>query len=419
MNKWKSITAAMIGNALEYYDVMLYGFFAMVISPLYFPSADPLTSRLSALGAFGLGFLARPLGGLIFGHIGDKYGRKKALIISILLATVPTFTIGILPTYETIGLLAPLVLIFCRLLQGLCTSGEYSGAAILIAEYSEQNKSGFACSLLPASSLIGALAGTTLGALVTLEGMPPWAWRIPFLLSFLVGIFGFYLRTRLAESPVFKEVYDHHQVEKYPLVGLLKTQKNNFFCSMAVGASQIAFFYISTTYIIGLSGTSKGAISSHQSMLLNTGLMLMMMISLPFMGYISDKVGIRRLMLSGTMLTIIFSLPLFWFLHQEISTLRIIIAMLILACLTTSFVGPGVAFLAHSLFPVQERYTGVALGVSLGEALFGAITPITVSYLMTLTDNGIAPALYLMLCSFIGWLGVRNAKIQEVTHHPV
>ena len=181
MNRNKSMVSAMIGNALEYYDVMLYGFFALTIAPLYFPSNSPLTSHIAAMGAFAAGFLVRPLGGLIFGHIGDTYGRKKALVLSVLLATIPTFMIGILPTYDAIGIWAPIILICCRLVQGLCVAGEYVGASILIAEYTQRNKAGFACSLLPSSSLIGATIGSAFGAIATLSSMPPWAWRVPFM----------------------------------------------------------------------------------------------------------------------------------------------------------------------------------------------------------------------------------------------
>jgi MHS family proline/betaine transporter-like MFS transporter len=164
MKKKKMIFAAMIGNALEYYDFTLYGFFAAYLSPFYFPSDNPTTSMIASFGAFAAGFLMRPIGGLIFGHLGDRYGRKMALFISILLITLPTLTIGLLPTYAQIGFFAPLIIVICRLAQGICTAGEYTGATVLIAEYTEKNQPGFACSLLPASSLVGAILATGLGA---------------------------------------------------------------------------------------------------------------------------------------------------------------------------------------------------------------------------------------------------------------
>jgi MHS family proline/betaine transporter-like MFS transporter len=411
MNRKNPAISAMIGNALEYYDVSLYGFFALMIAPLYFPSSNPLASHIAALGAFAVGFLVRPLGGLIFGHIGDTYGRKRALVLSILLATIPTFTIGILPTYEAIGVWSPVILVCCRLAQGLCTAGEYSGASILIAEYSKQNKVGFACSLLPASSLIGACLGSALGAIVTLSSMPTWAWRIPFLLSIMVGIFGFYLRRQLPESLVFKKASSDQKLEKYPVVGVLKHHKRNFFCAMGIGTASLSFFYVLMMYVIGLSSTAQQPLSSHQSMLLNTGMMMLWMVSLPLMGYFADRVGIKRLMQSGSAAIILAALPLFWFLHQDISIVKIIIVMFTLTILGASFVGPMGAFVAVYFFPPQERYTGVSFGMGLGEAIFGASTPLLIVFLMNLTDNGTAPALYLMFCAFIGLLSVSKARL--------
>ncbi|HXF90377.1 MAG TPA: MFS transporter [Candidatus Nitrosotenuis sp.] len=411
MNNKRTLMSAMIGNALEYYDVTLYGFFALIVSPLYFPSDDPLTSRITALGAFAMGFIARPLGGLIFGHIGDKWGRKRALVISILLATIPTFTIGVLPAYEIIGLWAPIILIGCRLVQGLCTAGEYSGASILIAEINQDNRRlGFACSLLPASSLLGACCGTGIGALVTLEFMPSWAWRIPFLLSLFVGAFGFYLRHQLDESPAFKQASSGQKLEKFPLLKVLKTEMRHFLCAIGIGSACISFFYILMVYVISLVEQTKNSLFAHHSMLLNMGVMAMWMLFLPLMGYLSDKIGIKRLMSIGATLMMTGAIPLFWYLHQEPTMSRIFLVMLFLTALGSAFVGPSCAFLATYLFPTEERYTGVAFGVNLGEAIFGASTPLVVFYLMSLTNNSHTPALYLIFCSFIGLISVRLTR---------
>ena len=187
MLRTKTILTATIGNAIVYYDMTLYGFFAVFLSPLFFPSDNLITSQLSSLGVLASGFLARPFGGLIFGHIGDRFGRKKALIIAILLITIPTTVIGILPTYALIGIFAPIILVLCKLLQGICTGGEYSGAAIFLSEHHRGENEGLAGSILPVSSILGAILGTSLGGLFLLPEMPIWAWRIPFLLG---GIFG-------------------------------------------------------------------------------------------------------------------------------------------------------------------------------------------------------------------------------------
>ena len=229
--KNKTLFAAIVGNALEYYDFTLYGFFAAFLSPLYFPSADPKTSIIASFGAFAAGFLMRPVGGLIFGHLGDRYGRKYALLVSILLMTLPTFTIGITPEYSQIGFWAPLIIILSRLLQGICTVGEYTGATVLIAEYTGQHQPGFACSLLPASSLIGAILATCLGAFCLLDFMPSWTWRLPFIMGVGFGLFGFYLRQQINESPTFTALAKEHNISKSPALKILKEQKMNFLCT--------------------------------------------------------------------------------------------------------------------------------------------------------------------------------------------
>src|SRR5260221_10175081 len=170
----------------------------------------------------------RTIGGIIFGYLGDRFCRRQALMLAVLLVTIPTFIMGVLPVYDKIGLLAPLIVIICRLLQGLCTSGEYSGASILIAEYSSDKRRGFACSLLPSSSLTGAVLGTALGALFMLELMPTWAWRIPFILGGVFGLVGFYLRRTMVESPDFTRVKAEHKLVKIPLLDIIKTNWRSF-----------------------------------------------------------------------------------------------------------------------------------------------------------------------------------------------
>src|SRR5436189_1033551 len=192
----KAIFAAMVGNALEYYDVMLYGFFAAMLAPLFFPTDNQITSTISSLGTFAAGFVMRPLGGIIFGHLGDKFGRRQALVLAIFLVTIPTFTIGILPTYADIGIAAPLILLLCRLLQGLCVGGEYSGASIFVIEYSKRGREAFAGSILCAAGVSAGVLGTLVGFLSTLPFMPAWRWRIPFLIGSLFGLIGHYFRAR-------------------------------------------------------------------------------------------------------------------------------------------------------------------------------------------------------------------------------
>ncbi len=404
----KLIFAAITGNALEYYDFTLYGFFAVYLSSFYFPAEDPLTSKIASFGAFAAGFLMRPIGALIFGHLGDRYGRKTALLISIFLMTLPTLTIGLLPTYAEIGFWAPLIIVLCRLMQGICTAGEYSGAIVLIAEFNERYKPGFACSLLPASSLIGAIIGTGLGAVCLIDTMPAWAWRIPFIMGFIFGLLGLYLRVQLKESPAFTNLAKHHKISDSPVLDVLKYQRHNFLCSMGVGAAALAPFYVISVYINSL--TLQVGLSPAQSMLMNVGALLMWMIFIPFVGYFSDRIGLGKIMSYGSLLLMCVSVPVFFFVNYNVTLEKILLAQAILSFCGAFYVAPFGAFLATKVFPASHRYSGIALGVSCGEALFGGTSPLIAAGLVALTGASFAPGFYLVFCGLIGWAAVNLYK---------
>lgn len=414
MVRKKAIFAAMIGNALEYYDVTLYGFFTAILSPLFFPASDPNISRIASLFAFSAGFLMRPVGGLLFGYLGDRFGRRKALMLAVLLVTVPTFTMGLLPTYNQIGLYAPIIVIICRLLQGLCTAGEYSGASILIAEYTSQKQRGFACSLLPSSSLSGAVLGTALGALFTLEVMPVWAWRIPFIIGGIFGLVGFYLRRTIEESPDFQNVQKQHKLVKIPLLEIIKTHRRNFLASMGIGSSILVLFYMNTVHINHMMLKANLGVTTSQSMIINSLMMILLITLFPIMGYMADKIGVIRFMKIASLVTITAALPVFWLISGDVTLAKFIYAQIIFNICGAAFVGPSGAFLA-GLFPAEERYSGVAVSGGIGEAIFGGTTPLASAMLVSWSQSEIAPAFYLMFCSFLGWLALSMARPQEET----
>lgn len=406
--KKKVLAAAMIGNALEYYDFTLYGFFAAYLSPFYFPSDDPLTSMIASFGTFAAGFLMRPLGGLIFGHVGDRYGRRFALLLSVVIVTFPTLIIGILPTYYQIGFWAPLTIVLCRIIQGICTAGEYTGATVLMAEYTKHNRPGFTCSLLPASSLTGAILGTALGAICLMDIMPPWAWRLPFIMGFSFGLFGLYLRKEIKESPAFTNLAKNHAITKSPVLHILKYQKSNLLCTIGVGATALAPFYIISVYINSLIAHLSA--SASYAMFLNVGVLLIWMCFLPIIGYFSDKIGLKKMMSCGAILLSVVSLPIFSFVNHDISIGKILLAQFTLSLCGAFFVAPLGAFLATKIFPTSYRYSGMALGISCGEALFGGTAPLIAATLVVLTGASIAPGFYLMFCGIIGLLSLHYYK---------
>jgi len=410
---YKAIIAAMIGNALEYYDVMLYGFFATMLAPLFFPTDNQAISIISSLGTFAAGFVMRPLGGMVFGHLGDKFGRRQALALAIFLVTIPTFTIGILPTYAEIGLAAPIILVACRLLQGLCVGGEYSGASIFVIEYSKRGKESFAGSILCAAGFFGGVLGTFIGFLCTLSFMPPWGWRIPFLLGSVIGLMGYYIRTKVNESPDFIRNKDE-KIDKVPLWGVLENRKRNLLCTMGIGATSLIPFYLASVYM-GFLLTSKLHIPTSQVMLINVALNVFLIVLLPLMGIIADKImGKERLMILSALTSVVIAYPLFLMLENDLTLSTVILVQAILGMITAGFGAPSMALLS-TYFPVHERYSGIGFGYALGGALLGGTTPLIIATLVNWFNSPLMPAYYLMFSGLIGIMCVIGGKRGDST----
>lgn len=408
MKKNFTIGTAMLGHALEHYDVTLYGFFAAMLAPLFFPSDNYGASLIASWGAFSLGFLMRPLGGLVFGHIGDLFGRKRSLLASILLASLPTFIIGVLPTYATIGVLAPFVLMGCRLLQGFSVGGEYSGAAIFVAEHSRHHKSGFVGSFLCATGFGGALLGTLVGATSTLAVMPDWGWRIPFLLGGIIGLGSYFLRKNLPETPEFKNNEASIMSGSIPLFQVYKKKTGNAFCVIAMGANGLIPLYLGSIYLNPIL-THDFGLSTTAMMLVNGFFLFTWAVLLPIFGSYADKIGLSRLMVLSSFLTLVTAFPLFSLIANTQSLMNIFIFMGALSILGAAFVAP-LPGLLPTLFSPLERYSGVAFHYTLGQAIFGGTTPLIATTLTTWTENPMAPAYYLMLSGFFGLLAALFAK---------
>ncbi len=392
----KNLLSAFIGTALEFYDFALYGFFATLISSLFFPKEDPVAALLSSYTMFAAGFLMRPIGGLVFGYLGDTYGRKRALFISIVMMLFPTCLIGLLPTYDQIGIWAPIALALCRLVQGLCTGGEFSGAAIFVIEHSNKNNRIFSGSLVTASSVVGMLLASTLGALFSLDSFPAWSWRIPFILSILISIFGIYIRKNIDETTQF---ISESKSTKPKFAELLNANKSALVATFGIG-SFIGILYYVPFVFIGYYLKLVSPLAHSQVLLLITSGLVLYMLCIVCAGYVADRIGPQKVMLTACVLGLIFAMPAFWCLRSgEIGLM--IQGELILAMIAGIFVGPANGLTA-SLFGVIGRCTGVSFSLSLGISLFGGLTPLILTYLIALTGNLYWPATLLGFGALIG-----------------
>lgn len=404
----KIITAAMLGNSLEYYDFTLFVFLTPILGPLFFPSENPIISVIAGLGTFAVGFLMRPVGAIIFGYIGDKYGRKRALTLSIILMAVPTFCIGLLPSYATIGILAPIFLVFLRLLQGLCTGGEYNGAGIFVVENVEPHKAGFAGGMVTASSAIGSLMGSIAASICTLAIMPSWAWRVAFLFGIIIGFIGFYIRRRIADKYLLDILNKKKKHIKFPLFDVMKNHPSAIFCTIGIAAFSGIMSTISMKYVSVYLTTFQKWPTSDALFVTSFGILSYIILA-PVSGWLSDKFGGKTVMATGAIATLCGIYPFLSLLTSEMGTVAVIGAQFSLVILAAWFQGPMNLFMAN-LFPQETRYSGLAFSYCLGMAVFGGTTPMISAFLVQWTGNATTPAFYIILGAAVGLVSVIQAS---------
>lgn len=395
------ILSCMVGNALEWYDFALYGYFATTIGQLFFPKFSMVASLMATFGVFAAGFIMRPLGGIIFGHIGDKIGRKSALLWSIYLMAIPTTFIGLLPTYEQIGWLAPFFLTAIRLLQGLSMGGEFSGSMIFVVENAQQNNRGLYGSWVVFSLLVGILVGaiiaTSLCYFLSEGQLMSWGWRLPFLLSAVGGIIGSVIRRTIDDPQQFINAKRHHQVYTSPLYELFKHHSKTILYVISIEFPLAIGFYLIVSFISNFLTTFM-KINMLTSLSITTVSMVAMGVAILFSGWLSDKIGRKPVLISGALAFTFFAYPLFTLLEKSLTSA--LVAHVCLSFIMGVFFAPIPATLVE-LFPLKIRYSGLAVSHSLSMAIFGGSAPFIATALIHLTGNNAAPALYLSFCSLL------------------
>lgn len=409
MKKSKSVFfSAVLGNILEYYDFTVYTVFSSVIAQTFFTHKSEFIKIILSLSVFAVGFLTRPIGGIFFGYIADKYGRRISLIISMLGMTIPTFIIGLTPSYQSIGYYAPITLVFMRLVQGLCISGEGAGTAIFILEHHQNLKHGLTAGLVHGSNIMGTLIASFIGIVIEqFFSQVCFAWRFAFLFGGVMGAVGFYLRLKVSETPIFQMLAEKKKILRTPFYHVIKTAWRSMFLTFCTGAVASSVLYLVKTYVnvfyynvMHLSNTTALAYSAYTSFI--------SMISMPLFGNIADIVGKFKTIISVTCNILIFALPTF-ILLQSSSTLQQIVALTLLGILGGSISGAAYIFII-SLFTPEQRFSGIAFSYNLGIAICGGTSPIISRWLVEKTKLFYSPAFYIMITSSLFLLTVYSMR---------
>ncbi len=396
MNKRKSVfLSAITGNILEYYDFTVYSVFSVAIGHTFFPNSSEVVQILSSLAVFAVGFVTRPIGGILFGYIGDKYGRKKSLIMSMLGMTIPTFVMGLIPSYEEIGLYAPTVLVLMRLTQGLCLSGEGAGVAIFVLEHYKNKKPGLITGITHGSNILGTLLASGVGIIISKYYTgESHAWRYAFMLGGFFGLCGLYLRLKVGETPIFQELAKAKKILKAPFLHVLETAKPQMFLTFCTGGVTSSIVYLVKTYVNVFYSTVMH-LDETTSLMYLAYASFILMIAMVIAGAAVDYVGRLRVIVTACVTIIFLSIPTLLIMAGE-TTMHHLVALTMLALMAGAVSGSAYIFVI-SLFTPEQRFTGVAFSYNLGIATFGGTSAMISRWLVQNTGLYYAPALYIML----------------------
>ncbi|MEU7083476.1 glycine betaine/L-proline transporter ProP [Streptomyces achromogenes] len=404
----RAVKAAALGNAMEWFDFGVYSYIAVTLGKVFFPSGNPTAQLLSTFGAFAAAFLVRPLGGMVFGPLGDRIGRQKVLALTMIMMAAGTFAIGLIPSYSVIGVGAPLLLLAARLVQGFSTGGEYAGASTFIAEYAPDKKRGFFGSWLEFGTLAGYIGGaglvTLMTALLSSDDLLSWGWRIPFLIAGPMGIIGLYLRMRLEETPAFAAQLEKAEARpKVPLRDMVAGQWKALLICMGLVLVFNVTDYMLLSYMPSYL-TSELKYDETHGLLVVLGVMALMMIVQPFAGALTDRVGRRPVIAAGCAGFLLLSIPALLLIRQG-SLLAVGLGMAALGLLLVCFTAAMPAALP-ALFPTRVRYGSLSIGFNVSVSLFGGTTPLVVTALIGATGNMMMPAYYMMAAAVVGGFAV-------------
>jgi MHS family proline/betaine transporter-like MFS transporter len=408
----KVIAAGMIGNVLEWYDFSVYGYFASSIGLNFFPRQDSVAQLLAAFAVFALGYLVRPIGGALIGHVGDHYGRRAALTVSVTAMAVPTFLVGLLPGYPTLGLLAPVLLVLLRMVQGLSVGGEYTSSMVFMVERAAAGRRGLTGAIAACGSGVGTLLGSGVGAtiagLMTKETLNDWGWRIPFLLGLVVGVIGFILRRQVTELAPAKSS------ERSPIVEALRDHWRLVLRLAALSVFNGVSFYVMFLYVASWLQTADGISPAH-ALEINTISMVTLLPALLVSGVLSDRYGRKPVLMLSTAFAVVLAWPLFWLMYHP-SPALILAGQIALGIIIAFYGGTQATTMVESA-PPRVRCTAVALGYNTTLAVFGGLSPLVATWLVGRTADELAPAYLIMVAAAVSFLA--SSRIKETYLKPI
>ncbi|OON76741.1 glycine betaine/L-proline transporter ProP [Streptomyces tsukubensis] len=404
----RAVKAAALGNAMEWFDFGVYSYIAVTLGKVFFPSGDSTAQLLSTFGAFAAAFLVRPLGGLVFGPLGDRIGRQRVLAVTMIMMAAGTFAIGLIPSYGSIGVWAPVLLLLARLVQGFSTGGEYAGASTFIAEYAPDKKRGFLGSWLEFGTLAGYIGGaglvTLMTALLSNDALLSWGWRIPFMIAGPMGLIGLYLRMRLEETPAFAKQLEKEEARpKVALREMVTGQWRSLLLCVALVLVFNVTDYMLLSYMPSYL-TSELKYDETHGLLVILAVMALMMCVQPYAGRLTDRVGRRPVIAAGCVGFLVFSVPALLLIRQgSLAAIGLGTAALgvLLVCFTATM--PSTL---PALFPTRVRFGSLSIGFNVSVSVFGGTTPLVVTALIGATGNKMMPAYYMMAAAVIGGVAV-------------
>ena len=407
--------ASLVGSSIEWFDYFLYGTVAaLVFNQVFFVSEDPTVGLLLSYASLALAFFIRPFGGIIFSHIGDRVGRKKTLVMTLSLMGAATFLMGVLPTYQAIGVAAPILLVTLRLVQGIGIGGEWGGALLLAVEYAPKEKRGLFGAIPQMGVTIGMFLGTGvltfITSVVSTEAFVSWGWRVPFLLSALLVVFGLWIRKGIDETPSFKQVQESGDIPKLPIVDTLRYYWREVLIAIGGKVVETAPFYIFGTFIVSYATNNLG-FGNREVLIAVMIATIVTTILIPIMGSLSDKIGRKKMYIWGTSAMILYAFPYFWLLEQR-TFFTLIVATVIGLGVIWAPITAVLGTMFSEIFEAKVRYTGVSLGDQIGAAGAGGTAPLVATALLVKFDNSFVPiAIYIIFTAIISLVAV--AAIRE------